>query len=353
MSRRRSRAKRAQPAYLVADDCHPQTIAVVRTRARGARHQRRRRRPRRRLRVRRRTCSARCVQYPATDGAVARLPRRLPTRAHAAGALVTVATDLLALTLLTPPGEWGADIAVGNASASACRWGTAARTRRSSPRATRYKRQHARAASSASRATRRQRPRCAWRSRPASSTSAATRRRATSARRRCCSRSWRACTRSTTAPRAPADRRAGARLAPALSPRLAAPGLHRRARRLSSTRSCVEVERLGPAAAGRRGARAADQPARARADPLCVALDETVDARRRGRPHRGLRAGDEALPFMLDDWRRDVERAIPTTLRAHERRTSRTRSSTATTPRPRCCATSGGSRPATCRSRTR
>jgi len=101
----------ASPVYLIDDRCHPQTIAVVRTRAEvlgieivvgnpdefafqghvvGA-----------------------LVQYPGTDGAV-RDFRGLCERAHAAGALVTAATDLLALAVLTPPGEWGADIAVGN-----------------------------------------------------------------------------------------------------------------------------------------------------------------------------------------------------------------------------------------------
>jgi glycine dehydrogenase len=100
-----------EPVYLVDEYCHPQTIAVLRTRAEargvgvvvaepetftfepgviGA-----------------------LVQYPATDGA-ARDFRSLCERAHASGALVTAATDLLALTLLTPPGEWGADIAIGN-----------------------------------------------------------------------------------------------------------------------------------------------------------------------------------------------------------------------------------------------
>ena len=53
------------------------------------------------------------LQYPATDGAV-RDWRTVCEAAHAGGAIVTVATDLLALALLTPPGEWGADIAVGN-----------------------------------------------------------------------------------------------------------------------------------------------------------------------------------------------------------------------------------------------
>ncbi len=53
------------------------------------------------------------VQYPGADGLI-RDWRGLAESAHAAGALVTAACDLLALTLLTPPGEWGADIAVGS-----------------------------------------------------------------------------------------------------------------------------------------------------------------------------------------------------------------------------------------------
>ncbi|HEY3221209.1 MAG TPA: aminomethyl-transferring glycine dehydrogenase subunit GcvPA [Gemmatimonadales bacterium] len=97
--------------YLVEDACHPQTIAVVRTRAaaRGidvvvAAPET--------FKFAGNTIGA-LLQYPATDGAI-RDYRALCEAAHAAGALVTVATDLLALTLLTPPGEWGADIAVGN-----------------------------------------------------------------------------------------------------------------------------------------------------------------------------------------------------------------------------------------------
>ncbi|GAA1253322.1 aminomethyl-transferring glycine dehydrogenase [Janibacter melonis] len=52
------------------------------------------------------------VQYPAADGLIHDWSA-LATAAHDAGALVTAAADLLALTLLTPPGEWGADVAVG------------------------------------------------------------------------------------------------------------------------------------------------------------------------------------------------------------------------------------------------
>jgi glycine dehydrogenase len=52
-------------------------------------------------------------QYPGCSGAV-RDFEALTAAAHAKGALVTVAADLLALTLLRPPGEWGADVAVGS-----------------------------------------------------------------------------------------------------------------------------------------------------------------------------------------------------------------------------------------------
>ncbi len=53
------------------------------------------------------------LQFPDTDG-VARDKRAMVRRIKDAGATVVVASDLLALTLLTPPGEWGADIVVGN-----------------------------------------------------------------------------------------------------------------------------------------------------------------------------------------------------------------------------------------------
>src|SRR5947199_276618 len=100
-------------AFFVARDCHPQTIAVVQTRA-GA------------LGIEVRVGDPATVdfsggdlfgvllQYPATDGRVADYAP-LAERAHAAGALVVVAADLLALTLLRPPGDFGADVAVGSA----------------------------------------------------------------------------------------------------------------------------------------------------------------------------------------------------------------------------------------------
>ncbi len=104
--------KPGREVYFVSELCHPQTIDVVQTRARArgitvvvGDH--------RTFAFGSETFGA-LVQYPATDGGVHDY-RELCERAHGAGALVTVATDLLALALLAPPGEWGADIAVGSA----------------------------------------------------------------------------------------------------------------------------------------------------------------------------------------------------------------------------------------------
>ncbi len=99
------------PLYLVDEHCHPQTIAVVETRA-EARGVRVKVGPAKDFEFGPGTVGC-LVQYPDTLGAIEDY-RALVEKAHQAKALVTVATDLLALVLLTPPGEWGADIAVGN-----------------------------------------------------------------------------------------------------------------------------------------------------------------------------------------------------------------------------------------------
>jgi len=101
----------ANGIFFVSAECHPQTIAVIQTRAKP-------------LGIRvvvgdHRTFTftgevfGAIVQYPACDGAIYDY-RSFCNNAHAAGALVVVATDLLSLTLLIPPGEFGADAAVGN-----------------------------------------------------------------------------------------------------------------------------------------------------------------------------------------------------------------------------------------------
>src|SRR3989454_823383 len=99
------------PMFMIAEGCHPQTIAVVRTRAEARSVQTVIADPAG-FEFRPGVIGA-LLQYPTTDGKIEDY-RAFCDKAHAAGALVTVATDLLALTLLTPPGEWGADIAVGN-----------------------------------------------------------------------------------------------------------------------------------------------------------------------------------------------------------------------------------------------
>src|SRR5438270_223454 len=97
--------------FFVADDCHPETIEVVRTRAKPLgievktdNHTR--------FKFDKSIFGA-LIQYPATDGAIYDYTEFVK-QAHDAGALVVVAADILALTLLKPPGEFGADVAVGN-----------------------------------------------------------------------------------------------------------------------------------------------------------------------------------------------------------------------------------------------
>ena len=97
--------------FLVSDRCLPQTIDVVRTRA-GPLGIEVHLGPTPEMTFDDTVFGA-LLQYPDESGLVEDL-RPLVERAHAAGALVAVGTDLLALTLLTPPGEMGADVAFGN-----------------------------------------------------------------------------------------------------------------------------------------------------------------------------------------------------------------------------------------------
>ncbi|HIE21383.1 MAG TPA: glycine dehydrogenase (aminomethyl-transferring), partial [Acidimicrobiia bacterium] len=108
MARRLVREDRR--VFYVDPDCHLPTLAVVETRAAATG-----------VEIRELGEDADpsiafgvLVQYPGSSGAI-RDHRETAEAFHAAGALVVAATDLLALTLLTPPGEWGVDIAVGSA----------------------------------------------------------------------------------------------------------------------------------------------------------------------------------------------------------------------------------------------
>jgi glycine dehydrogenase len=106
------RKQETPPTFFVAQDCHPQTIEVVRTRANP-------------LNIQvivddpstfdfaATPVFGALLQYPTTEGWASDY-RAVIEQAHANGALVTLAADLLSLALLTPPGELGADIVVGN-----------------------------------------------------------------------------------------------------------------------------------------------------------------------------------------------------------------------------------------------
>ena len=99
--------------FWVDQACHPQTIAVLKTRAKPLGIE---------IRVTQRQYMefeladsfGVLLQYPDTYGEIELNLSNLCTQAHQAKLTVVVATDLLALTLLTPPGELGADIVVGN-----------------------------------------------------------------------------------------------------------------------------------------------------------------------------------------------------------------------------------------------
>lgn len=113
-----ARQKRPNKTFIVSHLCHPQTIAVLRSRAEG-------------FGIHIRVTDVELekdslvneigddligllVQYPDTEGGVEDFAS-LADMVHKLGATFSVATDLLALTILKPPGEFGADIAFGNA----------------------------------------------------------------------------------------------------------------------------------------------------------------------------------------------------------------------------------------------
>jgi glycine dehydrogenase len=104
-------AKGEANVFFVSELCHPQTVDVVKTRAWP-------------LGIEvvvgdhdtfelDESVFGVLLQYPATDGRVLDYST-FTEKAHDVGATVVVAADLLSLALLTPPGEWGADVVVGN-----------------------------------------------------------------------------------------------------------------------------------------------------------------------------------------------------------------------------------------------
>ncbi|MGI9303150.1 MAG: aminomethyl-transferring glycine dehydrogenase [Gammaproteobacteria bacterium] len=112
MAMSRRIAKNKSSVFFVDKDCHPQTIDVVRTRARP-------------LDIEvivgdastdltKQQVFGALVQYPGSSGEMRDL-EPLAEQLHASDALLTVASDLLALVLIKPPGEMGADIVVGSA----------------------------------------------------------------------------------------------------------------------------------------------------------------------------------------------------------------------------------------------
>jgi glycine dehydrogenase len=106
-----ARKNKTANVFLVSENAYPQTIDVLRTRALSFG-----------IELRIEAISedslsddvfAAFVQYPAADGSIIDY-KTFTAAAHAKNITVCAATDLMSLTLLTPPGEWGADVVVGN-----------------------------------------------------------------------------------------------------------------------------------------------------------------------------------------------------------------------------------------------
>ncbi|MDH3316051.1 MAG: glycine dehydrogenase (aminomethyl-transferring), partial [Gammaproteobacteria bacterium] len=111
MSKRVNKKSKSN-VFFVSSECHPQTIAVVQTRARPLGFEILVGDPATDLKGT--EAFGALLQYPGTSGTVRDITDAIQL-AHKQNAIVTVATDLLSLVLLKPPGELGADIAVGSA----------------------------------------------------------------------------------------------------------------------------------------------------------------------------------------------------------------------------------------------
>ena len=167
MTLARRGAKSQSPVFFISRRVHPQTIEVVRTRAEGLGIE---------IAIGDEAeglpeCFGVLLQYPHSTGGVSDY-RKLADAAHAQGAVVACATDLLALALLTAPGRVGR----GHRHRFGATLWRAVRFRRPARRfhglQGRLQAQHGRPSWSACRKTHKAIPRCAWRCKRANSTSA-------------------------------------------------------------------------------------------------------------------------------------------------------------------------------------
>ena len=336
------RPSRQSHRFVVDADVLPQTLAVLRTRAEPLGIDVRRRRPRP-TGCPRATLFGVLLQYPGASGAVRDSTARRRRRRTSAARSVASPPTCSRSRCSRPPGEWGADVAVGSAQRFGVPMGFGGPHAGFMSVRDGLERAAARPAGRRQRRRRRRTAPTGSRCRPASSTSAARRRPATSAPRRCCSPSSPAMYAVLPRPRRAArrSRRGSHRHAAALA------GCAARAAastcRTHAFFDTLTVARARPRARGRRrGGRPRRQPAprrrrhrrhraatRPRRRTTCIAVCRGV--RRRA-------AADE----LAGARRRPPTRSRPSC--AARRRSSPTRCSPRTAPRRRCCATCAGCR---------